>query len=528
MALKMAAGRVAPGLMNAVDLEICWNRLIAIVDEAAAALVRTSFSTVVRESNDFAVVLLDEDGFSIAQSTLSVPGFIGTAPLSLREFLKVYPKEQLGPGDILLTNDPWIGTGHLPDSTMAAPIFSGARLLGFVVTVAHLSDVGGRLWSADANEMYEEGVRIPVSKLYDRGKLNTTILKIIEANVRVPDQVLGDINAQVVAIRVASRRLLEMMKEYKLSHLRTLGRSIFHVSEDALKTQIRKLPAGQYMGEIEADGWDTPIRIRARITVADGKIGVDYTGSSPQSRYGINEVYNHTFAYTVYPLKCMLSPAIPNNDGFLRLFRVNAPAGLIVNCRPPAAVGARQLVGHLLQGAVFRALAPIAPDRVQADSGTPLWTLVFRGVDVEQDRAFSTILFFNGGIGASSNRNGMSCTSFPANISNTPIEVVENLSPLLILVKRIELGSGGAGQFQGGCGQVVHIQSRWSGPVRVSLLTERTRIPAQGLLGGGPGQTGFVRKNGVNVQQPKGIMELLPGEILEVGLPGGGGFGAPN
>jgi len=527
MSTRVRPSDRAKGLMNPVDLEICWNRLIAIVDESAAALVRTSFSTVVRESNDFACVLLDEDGLSLAQSTLSVPGFIGTAPLSLRHFLRAYPKHTLRPGDILLTNDPWIGTGHLPDSTMAAPIFLGRRLIGFIVTVAHLSDVGGRQWSADANEVFEEGVRIPVSKLYSAGEPNETLFRIIESNVRVPEQVLGDVGAQVVAIQTATRRLQELLREYGFSDLRRLGRSILAVSEEALNGEIRKLPEGTYSAEIEADGWDDPIRIRATITVRDGRIIVDYTGSSPQSRYGINEVYNHSFAYTVYPLKCMLNPALPNNDGFIRLFQVIAPEGLIVNCRPPAAVGARQLVGHLLQGAIFEALAPVLPDRVQADSGTPLWTLVFRGVDPGQGRSFSTILFFNGGTGATRTRDGMSCTSFPANISTTPVEVIENLAPLLFRAKQIAQDSGGPGRHRGGCGQLVEIESRWDGRARVSLLTERTRIAPRGLLGGLPGRTGFIRRNGSPVTETKGIVELAKGDVLEIGLPGGGGVGAP-
>ena len=515
-------------LMDPVSLEICWSRLIAIVDEAAAALVRTSFSTVVRECNDFAVVLLDENGYAVAQSSMSVPGFLGTAPLSLREMLKIVPRETLEPSDVLFTNDPWVGTGHLPDSTLAAPIFSGKRLVGFVVTVAHLSDVGGRQWSADANEMFEEGIRIPVLKFRRRGKVDATVLKILEANVRVPDQVFGDINAQMVAIDLVSVRLLELLAEYRLPDLCRLRDSIFHVSEQALRKEIRKLPPGTYTAETEADGWDTPVRIRVAITIGRDRIRIDYAGSSPQSRYGINEVYNHTFAYSIYPLKCMLTPTIPNNDGFMRLFEVNAPVGLIVNSRPPAAVGARHLVGHLLQGAIFEALAPIVPERVQADSGTPHWALVFRGLPRDDNEAFSTTLFFNGGTGARSDRDGIACMSFPSNVSSPPVEMVENLAPLLIRAKQIARDSGGAGRFLGGAGQIVQIESRWSGPVRVSLLTERTRAPARGLLGGLPGGLGFVKKNGTPVTETKGILELLKGDVLEVGLPGGGGFGTPE
>jgi N-methylhydantoinase B len=300
------------------------------------------------------------------------------------------------------------------------------------------------------------------------------------------------------------------------------------VSEDALRKEIRKLPAGTYTAEVEADGWDTPVRIRVAITIGRDRIHIDYAGSSPQSRYGINEVYNHTFAYSVYPLKCMLTPSIPNNDGFVRLFEVNAPVGLIVNCRPPAAVGARQLTGHLLQGAIFEAMAPVVPTRVQADSGTPLWTLVFRGLNGGHGESFSAILFFKGGTGAMRRRDGSHCTSFPTNIACSPTEIVESLAPLLVRGKRIAQDSGGPGTFMGGCGQVVEIESRWPGPMRVSLLTERTRAPARGLLGGQPGGLGFVKKNGVAVAETKGMVELSKGDVLELGLPGGGGVGPPE
>ena len=513
--------------IDPIELEILWNRLIAIVDEAAAALVRTSFSTVVRESNDFACVLLDENGYCIAQSTLSVAGFIGTAPLSLRAFLQRIPKEQLQPGDVLFSNDPWIGTGHLPDSTMAAPIFFGSRIVAFIVTVAHLSDIGGRQWSADANEVFEEGILIPVTKLYRRGKLNTAVLDILKANVRLPDQVLGDIDAQIVAAQVATKRLRELMREARLADLTSLTQAIFDISARSLGTAIRALPSGTFVGEVEADGWDEPVHIHATVNIKAGKITVDYTGSSPQNRYGINETYNHAFAYTVYPFKCMLSPTLPNNEGFLRLFKVDSPVGSIVNCRRPAAVGARQLVGHLLQGAIFKAMESVVPDRVQADSGTPLWTLVFRGVDPKREAAFSTILFFNGGTGAMQGLPGTACTSFPGNISNTSIETVESLGPLLFRRKTIALGSGGAGRWPGGDGQIVHIESRWEATTRVSLLTERTRLPAGGLCGGLPGDVGFVRKNGEPVPNTKGIVELEYGDVLELGLPGGGGYGLP-
>jgi len=254
-------------------------------------------------------------------------------------------------------------------------------------------------------------------------------------------------------------------------------------------------------------------------------VTVDYTGSTGQVRYGINETFNHTYAYSLYPFKCLLSPGIPNNDGFTRLFTVIAPEGTIVNARPPAAVGARHLIGHQLQAAVFEALAPVLPDRVQADSGTPLWSVLLRGVDPAKGTSFSTILFFNGGMGAMRGRDGPPASGFPANISNTPVEVAESLAPVVFGTKRLADGSGGDGEQRGGLGQVVSFTSRWPGRLRVSLLTDRTRVPAKGILGGSPGRTGHVLLNGQPVSNPKSVVDMAEGDTLELALPGGGGYG---
>ncbi len=512
--------------MNPIDLEIYWNRLIAITDEAGAALKRTSFSTVVRESNDFACVLLDAEARLVAQSSLSIPGFIGTAPLSLAGMLKVYPKETLAPGDILFTNDPWVGTGHLPDATMAAPIFHRGRIVAFAIAVAHLSDIGGRQWSADANELYEEGIRFPVIKLAEAGRMNPLVTRLLDANVRLPQQVRGDMEAQIGALRVAERRLVDLLEEYDLPDIDAIAAAIFKASEDAARRELRQIPPGVYRGSVESDGWDERVRITATITVSAEGVTIDYTGSTPQVRYGINETFNHTYAYTIYPFKCLLSPAIPNNDGFTRLFKVIAPEGTIVNARPPAAVGARHLIGHQLQAAVFEALAPVLPDKVQADSGTPLWSVLMRGVDIERGVSFSTILFFNGGMGAMRDRDGPPAAGFPANISNTPVEVAETLAPVLFKQKRLADGSGGAGARQGGLGQVVSFESRWPGRLRVSLLTDRSHVPPKGILGGAPGRVGHVLCNGIAVENPKGVVDLACGDTLELALPGGGGYGS--
>lgn len=511
--------------MNAIDLEIYWNRLISIVDEAGAALMRTSFSTVVRESNDFSVVLLDPQGRLVAQSTWSVPGFIGTAPLSLQKMLQQVPRTELRKGDVLCTNDPWVGTGHLPDMTMAAPLYHDDRLIAFVVTVAHLSDIGGRQWSADAAEVYEEGLRLPVLKLVRAGAVDPVVLEVLKANVRVPDQVLGDIDAQLSAIHVAATRLSGMLLEYGLPDIDAVAEAIFDASERAARQALASIPTGVYVGSARVDGWDDPLEIRARVTVRSDGIDVDYSGSSSQVDFGINETYNHTYAYTLYPLKCMLSPSVPNNDGFTRLFNVIAPEGSIVNATSPAAVGARHLVGHVLQAAIYDALAATVPDKVQADSGTPLWTILLRGVDTTQGKSFSSILFFNGGMGAMKGRDGRAAVSFPANISNTPIEVAENQAPILFRCKRLDKDSGGGGASTGGLGQVVAFESRWPNVMKVSLLTDRVKEAPQGLLGGEPGKPGCVSVNGVPVMHAKGRVDLKKGDVLELSLPGGGGFG---
>ena len=295
---------------------------------------------MVRESNDFACVLLDRFRSAPRTIELSVPGFLGTAALSFQHSLKVSPRETFSHGDVLFTNDPWIGTGHLPDSTLAAPIFIGGQIVAFVVTIAHLSDVGGRQWSANSAEVFEEGICFPVIELVENGKTNQLVFELPAANVRIPDQVLGDLRAQLSAIHVAEERLRQFLAEYQLVDLAEIASEIFAITERMTSESIRKIPSGIYTGHVAADGWEEEINIRASLRISNDGIFVDYTGSSQQSRYGINESYNHTYAYTVYPFKSMLVRGLQNNDGFLRRLRVLAPTGTIVNrrCRPQSAV----------------------------------------------------------------------------------------------------------------------------------------------------------------------------------------------
>ena len=360
----------APALhtdFDPVTLEILWSRLISIADESAAALVRTSFSTIVRECNDYATVLMDANGDALAENTAGIPSFVGILPLTLKHFLAKYPKDKLRPGDCLITNDPWMATGHLPDITMAAPIFHGDRLVGFSGSVAHSPDIGGSLWSSDCRELFEEGLRIPPVKFLVEGEPNTDVFEFILGNVRIPDQVLGDLNAQVTANRVCGRRLVEFLEDAEMVDLAALSEALQSRAEAAMRKAIEAVPDGTYRASVDADGFDEDeTHIECTITVDGSRLHVDYAGTSRQIERGLNSVMNYTQAYTVYPIKCALDPLTPRNEGSYRSITVDAPEGSILNPRYPAPCNARQLTGHLLAGAIYGALAEVVPDKIIA------------------------------------------------------------------------------------------------------------------------------------------------------------------
>ncbi len=511
---------------DAVSLEIAWKRLISIVDQMAATLKRTSFSPLVREGNDFSCILLGADASSAVQSTLSTPSFLGTLPYTVEQMLRQIPRETLVPGDVLATNDPWIGTGHLLDVSVATPIFQGERLIAFFANAAHVPDIGGIGFAATGSDVQEEGLLIPVSRLYRRGERNEDVANFIRYNVRVPDVVLGDIEAQVAANHSAGRLLGEFLAESGLD-LGELIAAIQDRSERALRAAIQALPDGVYPSELTSDGYDGPVTLRCRVRVAGDALEVDFAGSSPQSPRGINSVFGYTQSYTTYGLKCVLDSLTPNNAGCLRPIRITAPAGSILNPRWPAATLARHVVGNLLPSVVFAALAPICPDRVIADSGSaPIWPVRFDGADAE-GRAFTLTLQYSGGQGGRPGKPGLSAVSFPANASNTPVEVLESISPLSVLEKALIPGSGGAGRFRGGDGQRVTIRSGAAGPLKVSVLGERVRYPAMGSMGGSPGRPGFVRVDGTTYPS-KAVFTLPPGGTLVLETPGGGGLGPPS
>jgi N-methylhydantoinase B len=519
---------VSPVALDPISLEILWSRLISIADESAAALLRTSFSTIVRESNDFATSLMDANGSSLAENTAGIPSFVGTLPRTLKHFLKRFPKKTWRPGDCIITNDPWMATGHLPDVTMAAPIFYHGELVGFSGTIAHLPDIGGSLWAADCRELFEEGLRIPPMKMLTEGRPAENVMDFILGNVRVPDQVLGDLNAQVTAHHVSARRMQEFLDDAEMVDLHALSGALQDRAELAMRKAIETVPDGCYRYVVEADGFDEDeTRIVCAVTVQGSNLQIDYAGTSPQIARGLNSVMNYTYAYSVYPIKCALDPLTPRNEGSYRSVSVDAPLGCLLNPRYPAPVGARQLTGHLLAGAIYGALAQAVPDKVIAECGSaPTARSVFSGVD-RQANPFSQILFASGGMGASPTRDGHSCMAFPTNTGAGSIEAFESISPLVVWRKQYRPDSGGAGQFRGGLGQEVEVEVVSPDVLRLSLLSDRQRHPAQGLLAGRPGAPVEIMLADGTKPHQKSRTTLKPGDRLIMRYSGGGGYGDP-
>jgi N-methylhydantoinase B len=510
---------------NAVTLEMLWTRLISIVDEAAAALVRTSFSTVVRESNDFACVLTDPRGMSLAQATDSIPSFIGTVPRTVRHFLDVFPASKLAPEDILITNDIWLGTGHLPDITVAKPIFHNRRLVGFAGSVAHAPDIGGRIRSPDARDVFEEGLQIPIMKAVRAGKIDPMLEAFLRKNTRVPDQVMGDLQAQFTALTLMEQRVKALLTEQKLKSLDELAHEIHARSEAAMRAAIRKVPNGVYRQSAISDGLAEPIRLEMALTVKNDTLVVDFAGSAPQVQRAINVCMAYTIAYTSFGIKAVLAPDIPNNEGVLRPITITAPEGSICNSKPPAAGGARALIGHFFPMMVIQALSKALPERVIATVGSPLWcfnTTGHRG----DGSAFANMFFVNGGYGAGSGRDGAHVLSWPSNVSSTPVEMIEQLVPLKVRFRRLRVGTGGDGEFRGGNGQEVLVESLAPAPITVAFLAERTRPEAApaGIEGGGDGASGELLINGKRVD-PKSQHFVERGGTVLIRTPAGGGYG---
>jgi N-methylhydantoinase B len=512
--------------LDPIALEMAWSRLISLLDEASNFMLRTSFSSIVREAKDFTIVLMDAQGRVVAHPTSGCPPFNGTMPRTIRHLIEAFPLPQWQPDDFIATNDPWMGTGHTNDVSAARPIFRDGRLIGFVGVVAHMADIGGIMWSATSREIFEEGLQIPRMKLFEGGKPNVTAFQFIKQNVRKPDIVEGDLYAMLAATEVVDRQLNEFLDTFGLDRWPQLADEMIRRAAQAMRAEIAKMPSGVYENEIFLDGTDELLPIRVKATVAGDSIHVDYAGSASQVPYAINSPYCYTYAYTVYPLKCLCSPNTPNNQGTFDAITVSAPEGSILNPTYPAPTSARMLSGHPLHVALFGALAKALPDRVIADSAAPRPIILVSGYRDDNVR-FHMPFFLMGGMGASKHRDGPSCLPYPTNVRSTPVELMETEAAIRVEHKELVPDSGGAGQHRGGSAQEIKLRNTSSKPMYVSLITERTKMAPRGMFGGGDAmRPKFELEDGTPLN-PKGIHVVKAGEALIVRAHGGGGYGDP-
>lgn len=511
--------------LDPVTLEILWSRLVQVTNEQAAALMRTSFTPIVREVGDLSAAVFDARGRMLAQAVTGTPGHINSLATGMKHFCAAHPPETLRPGDVLITNDPWMTSGQLNDLSVVTPVFRADRLIGFFGNTCHAIDIGGRGLSADAVEVYEEGLAIPIMKLYDRGEPNESLLRLLAANVRAPEEVLGDLHAQVTGNQVGAERLLAYLDDMGLPDVDDLAREILDRSERAMREAIRAIPDGEYESTRQTDGFDEPVTIRCRLTVRGDAITADFAGSSAQVDRGMNVVLNYTAAYTNYALKCAIAPAVPHNDGSFRPVTVTAPEGSIFNPRFPAAVAARQIAGHFIPHTIFGALEPVLPGRVIAEGAGGIWLTTVRGAG--RDR-FVSVFFSAGGTGARPTADGLSTAAFPSGVATAPVEVIETTGPLLVRRKELRRDSGGPGRWRGGLGQVVEVEVRTGEEYVVSVLSDRFTRAAEGYSGGRPGSRSGFRTSAGARRSPKLSQRLPAGSSFTLELPGGGGYFDPR
>lgn len=509
--------------IDPITLEIQWQRLIAIMDEVDNAVVRTSFSTIVGESRDFAVIMTDQRGASLCQSSFSPPNFCVVLPRTSRHMLQKFPIETLREGDVLITNDAWLGTGHLPDYIVMSPIFWQGKVVAFTGIVAHLADVGGHAGDIEAVDVFQEGLRLTPCKLYEAGQENALLFEIIGNNCRVPDLVLGDLRAIVGAGWMAARRVQEFLADYDLADLVDLSTIIHNRSEAVIRERIAALADGRYEFGLDIDGYIDPVHLHATIEIKGDNVYVDYSGTSPQTRKAaINCTFNTTFASTMYPFKCALVPEIPNNEGLFRPIHVSAPEGSILNCTYPAPVKARAKITNNMNQVLFGALWPIFGERAQAGSGS-IWPFKFFGEEKPYGR-FGVHCLPHGGRGAMRELDGMVPIAFPHNSTVTPTEILELRAPVLIEKKALRTDSAGPGRRRGGLGQEIIVRSIASQPMTLLLRPDKMFFNPPGLNGGQPGEVGKVFINGEEITRFPAI-PFQPGDELRMLMPGGGGFG---
>jgi N-methylhydantoinase B len=513
-----------------ITLEILWRRLVSIVDEADASVARTAFSSLLRDAHDYTCMFTDSRGQELVQGTFCTPGQAGAMALGVRKLINSIPFGDYRAGDVFIVNDPWLLAGHLNDVCVMSPIFYKERPVGFTACVFHHSDIGGRV-ASDNRQVYEEGLFIPPLKLYDAGVLNESVLNLIRWNVRTPEEVTGDIRSQVAANHVCAQKVIEMLQDEGLDTLDDLADEIIDRTEKSMRTAITKIPSGiyPYEGIIEGAGRRDDIHIKLTVEVKDSDIHIDFDGTSSQVDWGGNVVYNFTYAYVFMAIKSAFDPDIPINEGAIRPVKMTAPEGSVVNCRFPAAVAARMQIGHFMTEMVFKALAEATPDNIIAESGgTPAQTNIFYGKRATSN-PWLTMIIRGGGLGAGSRMDGHHCAIFPANGANTPVEIFESDTPLIVEERSLVCDSGGPGKMRGGLGRKMIIRvpdddTAPQGPTSIALQAGRFKYPPRGLFGAGSGALAQFLVNGKD-GDPSGLTLCQKGDVIQFISAGGGGYG---
>jgi N-methylhydantoinase B len=515
--------------LSAIRRQIMWNRLLAVVEEQAQTLLRTAFSPIVRESGDLSAGVFDLQGHMLAQAVTGTPGHVNSMAESVGHFIEAFPTQSMAEGDVYCTNNPWKGTGHLNDLVVTTPAFHRGRLVGLFSCTSHIVDLGGIGFGPDGTDVFMEGLYLPFLKLVDRGRVNETLMAIVKANTRLPVETEGDIYSLINCNEIGSRRLSEMMAEFGLATLEDLSAHILDSSRSAVLAEIARLPRGSWRYEMTVDGYDAPITLAATTTIAADAVTVDFAGTSPAARFGVNSPLAYTTAYSVFGLSCAIAPRVPNNAGSLSAYGVTAPPHTIVNALPPAPVASRHLIGQMLPDVVFGCLHQAIPDRVPAEGTSCIYLMTFRSRDAEAERRFAISVVTNGGTGGRPGKDGLSATAYPSGVKGTPVEIVETTTPLLFWRKELRPDSGGAGTHRGGHGLELEIENRSAGPIEILAAFDRTKFPPRGRDGGGPGKRAYLGLKAAGKRlEGKGLQEIPAGERLLLHTPGGGGIGDPR
>ena len=516
--------------VSTIDYQIMWNRLIAVVEEQATTLIRTAFSTSVREAGDLSAGLFDARGRMIAQAVTGTPGHVNAMAESVSHFMREIGPDDIFEDDVYITNDPWMGTGHLHDITVVSPSFRAGQLIGFFACTAHVVDIGGRGFGPDASEVYEEGLLIPIMKFATRGEVSKDLIGMVRANVREPVQVVGDMYSLAACNAAGDRRLHTMMTEFAIVDLVGLSDFIIDTSRAATHAAIAGVPDGSYANQMTVDGYDAPVLMAITLDVAGDRIKADFAGTSGMSTFGVNVPEVYTRAYACYGLKCAIAPEVPNNTGSLEPFEITAPDGCILAARRPAPVSVRHVLGHLIPDVVFGALHQAMPATVPAEGSSALWNVQISGRPCDPDSGLPSaeVLTFNsGGTGARPNFDGLSATAFPSGVSTMSVEATEHVGPVTIWRKELRSGSGGAGTTRGGFGQIIEIEPRAGYDFYFNAMFDRVDHPARGREGGGAGEAGRVALADGTKLRSKGRQLIKFGQRLRLSLPGGGGYGDP-